>query len=517
MNTPSNTIKIFIAYSRQDRKYLEDLRTYLHPLIEAERLEIWDDGEIIAGSNWNETIQNHLKSADIILLLISARSLASNYFYKKEMQHAIQRHENKEAIAIPIILSSCYWQVPKLKLNTLQALPKNAKPIKSWSDDSEAYTSVVSGIEKAIQSITTQKNLNDSKSTQKETNQSKTTIKPPKTNYAKMGGVVLLLLLLIIIGIKGLPTEETRPKEPTSSKTIEKDEPPPPKKTKNIDYQKNLASADENYNRKKYRIALSLYQKVEKIKTIPYVQKRIQELTLIVQEYDQQIQKLIDDMVTVESGIFTMGCIPDRDGECEDDEFPAHKVSLKSFQIGKYEVTQVQWLAVMEENPSYFKNCGGNCPVENVSWNNIQDFLKKLNQMTGQQFRLPTEAEWEFSARGGNLGKAYKYSGSNEIEEVAWYSENSKRRPHEVGTKKANELGLYDMSGNVWEWCEDYYDGKFYENSPESNPVNTTSSRYRVLRGGSWFFNDFCRVAIRFRNGPYDRDDDLGFRCAKTP
>lgn len=509
MNAPSNTIKIFIAYSRQDRKYLEELRTYLHPLIKTERLEIWEDGEIIAGSNWDETIQNHLQSADIILLLISAKSLASNYFYKKEMQHAIRRHENKEAIAIPIILSSCYWQVPKLKLNTLQALPQNAKPIKSWSDDSQAYTSVVSGIEKTIQSIKTQKKLTDLKPNPKQTTKSKTPVKPPKTNYAKMGGMEFFLVLLIIMVIKVFPTEKERPKEDIKPNTTEETQ---------ADYQETLASADENYNRKKYRTALSLYQKVEKIKTILYVQKRIQKLTVIVQEYDQQIQKLIDDMVTVESGIFTMGCIPERDGECRENELPAHKVSLRSFQIGKYEVTQAQWRAVMEDNPSYFKNCGGDCPIEKVSWDEVQDFLKKLNQMTGQEFRLPTEAEWEFAARGGNLSKNYKYSGSNDLEEVAWYWENSNQRPHEVGTKKGNGLGLYDMTGNVWEWCDDYYDAGFYETSPESNPKNTTSSSFRVLRGGSWFnIPYYCRAAGRVRGYPNDRNDLIGFRCAKTP
>ena len=152
-----------------------------------------------------------------------------------------------------------------------------------------------------------------------------------------------------------------------------------------------------------------------------------------------------------------------------------------------------------------------------VSWNDTQDFIQKLNQQTGKKFRLPTEAEWEFAAKGGNQSKGYTYSGSNDLEKVAWYGKNSEGKTHEVGGKQANELGLYDMSGNVWEWCQDGYDKSYYENSPETNPKGVESSASRVLRGGSWGFNDasYCRVAFRNGNSPASRYGSYGLRLAQ--
>jgi formylglycine-generating enzyme required for sulfatase activity len=153
--------------------------------------------------------------------------------------------------------------------------------------------------------------------------------------------------------------------------------------------------------------------------------------------------------------------------------------------------------------------------VEKVSWNDCQEFIRKLNALTGKRFRLPTEAEWEFAARGGNRSNNYKYSGSNDQGNVAWYSGNSSRETHPVGQKSPNELGLYDMSGNVYEWCQDWYDSSYYGKSPSTNPVNNTSASYRVIRGGSWS-NDAggCRVSNRDGYAPDPRGFVLGLRLA---
>ena len=167
------------------------------------------------------------------------------------------------------------------------------------------------------------------------------------------------------------------------------------------------------------------------------------------------LQNLIKNMVYVEGGTFMMGATSEQGSDAYDREKPAHQVTLSSFSIGKYEVTQEEWEAVMGSNPSYFK--GKKLPVEKVSWDNCQKFIRKLNKLTGKQFRLPTEAEWEYASRGGSMSRGYKYAGGNDLGSVAWYDGNSDNKTHEVGKKQPNELGLYDMSGNVWEWCQDWY------------------------------------------------------------
>ncbi len=222
------------------------------------------------------------------------------------------------------------------------------------------------------------------------------------------------------------------------------------------------------------------------------------------------------EMVQVQGGTFKMGqSDPNIYCEgCSKDEQPIHSVTLSNFSIGKFEVTQAQWQSVMGNNPSKF-TCS-DCPVEQVSWDDIQEFLKKLNAKTGKTFRMPTEAEWEFAARGGNQSKNYTYSGSKDLKSVAWFTENSESKTHQVGQKQANELGIYDMSGNVWEWCSDWYDENYYKNSPAQNPKGPQSGSSRVLRGGSWFIIDYiCRSSLRLRNVPSIRYFSYGFRLAR--
>ena len=215
-------------------------------------------------------------------------------------------------------------------------------------------------------------------------------------------------------------------------------------------------------------------------------------------------------MVYVSGGTFTMGATSEQGSDAENDEKPAHNVTLSGYYIGKYEVTQELWEAVMGSNPSYFK--GDNLPVENVSWNEVQEFLRKLNAMTGKRYRLPTEAEWEFAARGGNSSRGYKYSGSDNIGSVAWYGNSKGGGTHAVGTKLPNELGIYDMSGNVWEWCQDWYGS--YSSSPQRNPKGPNSRSYRVSRGGCWRFSArYCRVSKRY-SAPIICAFTLGFRLA---
>ena len=216
-------------------------------------------------------------------------------------------------------------------------------------------------------------------------------------------------------------------------------------------------------------------------------------------------------MVPVEGGTFTMGATSEQGSDANEYEKPAHEVTLSDYYIGQTEVTQALWKAVMGSNPSDSK--GDNLPVEQVSWDDCQVFIQNLNQLTGKQFRLPTEAEWEYAARGGRKSRGYKYAGGNNIGLVAWCGDNSGNRTHTVATKQANELGVYDMSGNVEEWCSDWYDG--YQSSSQSDPQRPSLGSCRVNRGGSCYCNARdCRVSYRFFGTPDFRYNDLGLRLS---
>lgn len=270
-------------------------------------------------------------------------------------------------------------------------------------------------------------------------------------------------------------------------------------------------------------------------------------------------------MVRVQGGTFTMGATSEQGSDAYDNEKPTHNVTLSNYYIGETEVTQALWKAVMGSNPSEFKPAETNAarssydafvadakllnakkpgtvriptrqewdaamlttkgslqrPVENVSWNDCQEFIRKLNSLTGRNFRLPTEAEWEFAARGGVRSQGYKYSGGNTVGTVAWYDENAydkgKNSPdygtHNVKTKSPNALGIYDMSGNVLEWCQDW--GGDYTSTAQTNPKGPSSGSGRVNRGGGWYDDArSCRVSYRYFNSPGIRDNGLGLRLA---
>lgn len=227
-------------------------------------------------------------------------------------------------------------------------------------------------------------------------------------------------------------------------------------------------------------------------------------------------------MVKVEGGTFWMGATQNEDEEASVDESPRHKVTLSDYYICETEVTQGLWKAVMGSEPTYNGGWtkeygkGENYPAYMVSYDDVDEFVKKLNRETGRTFRLPTEAEWEYAARGGNRSKGYKYSGSDSIDEVAWHDGNSGGKTHPVKGKRANELGLYNMSGNVWEWCADWFE--YYSRGEQDNPQGPDSGADRVCRGACWS-NDasYCRVSKRNYNTPACRFSGLGFRLVLCP
>jgi sulfatase modifying factor 1 len=222
------------------------------------------------------------------------------------------------------------------------------------------------------------------------------------------------------------------------------------------------------------------------------------------------------EFVLVKGGCYQMGATF---GDGRTGDKPLHEVCVGDFYLGKYEVTQAQWRTIMGNNPSYFKNCGDYCPVEQVSWNDAQEFIFRLNQKSSEKFRLSTEAEWEYAAQNG--GRREWWAGTDnevELEAYAWFEKNSASTTHPVGQKKPNGLGLYDISGNVWEWCEDWYDKDYYHRTPKHNPRGPSSGSTRVLRGGSWLYDaGFARTTKRLWDDPGTRNFYVGFRLVLAP
>ncbi|MDR3217989.1 MAG: SUMF1/EgtB/PvdO family nonheme iron enzyme [Dysgonamonadaceae bacterium] len=271
--------------------------------------------------------------------------------------------------------------------------------------------------------------------------------------------------------------------------------------------------ADDAFEEKNYEKAAQQYDKILKLNPKDSSAKKQYDVCIAQLKPTANVSAHQDDieMVYVKGGTFTMGCTAEQDNDCNDAENPVHQVTLSDFYIGKYEVTQAQWKAVMGSNPSQFK--GDTLPVENVNWDDVQAFIKKLNTQTGKKYRLPTEAEWEYACRGGAYSAHYKYSGSNTVDDVAWYKENSGDQTHPIGQKSPNELSLYDMSGNVWEWCSDWKGA--YSSGLQTNPTGPSSGSHRVGRGGSWYGSvQNVRVPFRLNFPPSLRNSVLGFRLA---
>lgn len=214
------------------------------------------------------------------------------------------------------------------------------------------------------------------------------------------------------------------------------------------------------------------------------------------------------EFIPVPGGCFQMG-----DSNGDSDEKPVHQVCLDDFYIGRYEITQGQWLQIIGSRPSFFSSCGDDCPVENVNWNDSQEFIRKLNDASGRPYRMLTEAEWEYACRSG--GKMERFCGSDDVGAVAWYDRNSGSKPHPAGVKQANGLGANDMSGNVCEWVNDWFHKEYYGSSPSRNPEGPASGSRRVIRGGSWYNNSInVRGTIRASDDPDHRSINLGFRIA---
>jgi formylglycine-generating enzyme required for sulfatase activity len=448
-------IEIFFSYARKDELLRDEFAKHLKPLRNEGIIKDWHDREIPPGAEWQNEIDRHLESAQIILLLISADFLASDYCYSVELKRALERHDNQEATVIPVILRSCDWK--RTKFGKLAALPTDGKAIKSWSDLDEAFTDVVTGLRSMIDKLTPI---------------------PSKTNTL----------------FPHIPKNITIPIQPV---------------------------------RELYEIALKsfsfetvkLNDRGQIIERLPVTANRFMENL----DNGEQLT-----MVEIPAGKFLMGS-SSSEQESRDVEKPQHWVQIPRFYLGQSLITQTQWRALMGYNPSYF-TVDDKLPVEQVSWLDAIEFCQRLSQKTGRIYRLPCEAEWEYACRADSetpfaFGKTItpevvNYDGNYPYGKAPQgkYIENTTQS----GKFLANGFGLYDMHGNLWEWCVDEwidnYDNAPADGSARGNINSLDNDKNRVIRGGSWF-NDArnCRSAIRDYSSAADCDWGVGFRVVAVP
>jgi len=551
--------KVFTIYAREDAAYLEELRGQMRPLEIAGRIRVWSDREINPGVDWEMEIVQHLDTADIILILVSAAYYNSVYIHEKEIKYAFARHNKGEAKVLPIIVRHCsFGDDPGI--SSLQVLPTDGKPVTDshlWPERDKAWLDVVAGLKRTLdvlaaaerrvrqdaidaearlQAAEADKQAQEERARVEATrrNKEEQTRQEQEAAAARAREVLAAKQAEYqradraawqqaseahqVEGyqtyLSQFPQGEMAREARARIKDLKKQQTPPLSLGRYaafgggglvllfliwqgiMFYYEKQAEVDKREPLIRDHIKLT-----QAIQTSSDSLKMVQESTIFL-----TLSKPDDyPMERVHGGTFQMGS-PATEKYREYDECQ-HAITVSTFYMGRYEVTQAQWKAVMGKNPSKFKNCD-ECPVENVSWNDIQDFIKKLNQKTGKTYRLPSEAEWEYAARGGNKSNGYNlYAGGNALGNLAWCAENAGSKTHPVGKKTPNELGLYDMSGNVWEWCQDEY------NAYPNCKVSIGERWFHVFRGGGWN-NDarMCRSATRINDEPAARGYYLGFR-----
>jgi formylglycine-generating enzyme required for sulfatase activity len=407
-------IRLFIAYAREDDAFRREL---LDTLADWKRenliVHIWSDHEIVPGEEWDNTIKNALAAADLIVFLMSRKSIASEYIAGVEIVRALERHQRGEARVVPVVIKPCDWQ--STKLAKLQIVPHDGKPQSAYKDPEDFWLDVRNELKKVV-----------------------------------------------------LELRNARAQAPSGPGPEQKVTPPLVRVLKP---------------------PIAVGPAPGDVRTHPLDRR---------------------PYVWIPSGVFQMGALPD-DSEAYDREKPQHSVEIaRGFWIGQTPVTvdaYQRFVAVAKHRrlprPSFAQT--GQHPVVNVSWDDAVAYCKWAGG------RLPTEAEWEYAARGGNPAPRY-----GELEKVAWFDKNSASGTHPVGQLAANAYGLFDTLGNVWEWCRDWFSDSYYTDSPPKDPGGPGSGDYRVLRGGSWNgYARFARASFRYRNQPDIRNFNLGFRCVR--
>jgi formylglycine-generating enzyme len=503
-------IKTFICYAHEDRKTVEAVIKHLRGLERKNTLEIWNDGQILAGQDWDKAIKIRLETAQLILLFVSVDFIDSDYIEKTELKTALERHQRGEVTLIPIIVRACDWG-EYFEIGRFQALPNGGKPILSnhfpFIDD--AHLEISTGI-KATALDLLEKIEKQNKIAQKEAQiraeQNRVSLQQQQSE--KQDDLAWKVTLSAIDNAKS-------------------------------EHDKILAIETYLEEEKHFKYRIEAEEGIGKLNTAIF-NKKIEE-----KQQKEAKKKAADhakshsngavsrafpqapEMVYVVGGIFSFG-------------HREIQVTLDAYRIGKYQVTFEEYDFFCDETnrvkPEDEGWGRGRRPVIYVNWQDCVDYCEWISKRTGLNFHLPTECQWEFAAKGGTFSKGLKYAGSKNLEEVGWFWENSGEKKltgdwdydkieqnncktHLVGEKKSNELGLYDLSGNVLEWCNDFYDEGFYEKYVETgvnNPTGSLVEGLRVLRGGSWNRNyRNCRSVYSDGDLATNYDNDVGFRLAQ--
>jgi len=523
-------LKTFIIYARADEEFKKQLLRHLRPL---HSVSVWHDGNILPGEEWDATIKRELKRSELVLFLVSADSLYSDYIQSEELKTALELLQKGQARLVPIVVAPCAWKFVPI-ISGLQALPlyksEGVKPVRSWTDPDEAWASVVEHLGELAEEIHLQRSAAERSSKEEAERRHAATEKQQREAQERA-------------------RREKATAERETARRLEREQ----------------ASANKsNFSGKSIATGIGLL--LLSIAGINYCNKDdtpIQPAELS----STAAKKLVPDMVLVKGTSFQMGS---SDGQ--DDEKPVHKVTVSDFYLGKYEVTLAEFKAFVDDSgyqtdaekegwsyawtgTSWDKKNGvtwrddvegnrrpvseHNHPVIHVSWNDAKAYCAWLTEKTGRQYRLPTEAEWEYAA--GNGAKHHKYSwgdgnptgkkGGNVADETGANKFNWKKNASNifvgyndgyaatapVGSFDENDFGLHDMSGNVWEWCEDWYHSDYKGAPADGSAWLSPAGSYRVVRGGSWNSNpQNVRAADRSNDAPGNRVLNIGFRLART-
>jgi formylglycine-generating enzyme required for sulfatase activity len=575
VGTEQKSISVFLSYSRQDKPLLDQLEIHLNRITEQGVLSLWYDRQIVAGSEWKKEIDRRMRSADIVLLLISPDFIASKYCYKIELPLAMELHEAGRTCVVPILLRPVAdWQ--ECSFAKLQIFPTGGTPITEWTNQDSAFVNVVGGIKGAVNELLRERDRNQQEQERREQEKLRREQERLRLEEAQRQQVEKTQReeqaenqrqeLIRAEEARQSAAEKTRRAEKGARRWQEAQRIQEAQRAQEAKRAEDAKRAEADRQKEQARQSATRSQTSTSQPTGVDRERRklLQWLGLgsagmfvtglsvqalrggrsNLQPFDfevatvnakgqesprqrKQSQMFVEDlvngvtleMVSIPSGTFQMGS-PTTEKLRGADESPQHPVNVSAFLIGRYAVTTAQYKAVMGTTPWFFR--GAKRPVERVSWNDAQEFCKKLSQKTGRTYRLPSEAEWEYACRAGtytpfHFGETITSSLANYQATFTYQSEpegHYRKQTTDVGTFPANAFGLCDMHGNVWEWCEDVYH-KNYEGAPKDGSAwNLGGERdRRLLRSGSWdTVSAFCRSASRGGNAPDSRDNRVGFR-----